>query len=56
MRFCHLNSLGALSLGGRSLFFLLLSLSKILVTSSFSFAFSWLVEFLEKSSFVWSWL
>ena len=34
----------------------LLSLSKILATFLFSFVFLWLVEFLEKSSFVWSWL
>ena len=34
----------------------LLSLSEISATSSFSFVFSWLVEFLKKSSFVWSWL
>ena len=53
MRFCHLNSLGALSLVS---ILPLLSLSKISATSLFSFEFSWLVEFLEKSSFVWSWL
>ena len=34
----------------------LLSLSKISATSLFSFVFLWLVEFLEKSLFVWSWL